>query len=151
MKRISAMLLAMVVWSMALCADDTIEVVNIENPAVRAYMADDTYANTSSYGVSVVSTYANSGIYGENLDRPSGKVVKWTPTTDADNISEIVVTTGDYPEFTNVMTFYPAPTDTVYEIMNMIPGKEYHYKVEEVLHSGKVTVVAKGNFAPLVR
>lgn len=146
MKRISAMLLAMVVWSMALCADDTIEVVNIENPAVRAYMADDTYANTSSYGVSVVSTYANSGIYGENLDRPSGKVVKWTPTTDADNISEIVVTTGDYPEFTNVMTFYPAPTDTVYEIMNMIPGKEYHYKVEEVLHSGKVTVVAKGKF-----
>ncbi|MCQ2290369.1 MAG: hypothetical protein MJZ63_03720, partial [Muribaculaceae bacterium] len=95
MRKINFLLAFFILASTPLFAQGDIEVVNIENPAVQAYMADSTYYNNSDFRVSVISKYYNKELYGPDLDRPQGKKVTWTPTTAAENISEVRITVSE--------------------------------------------------------
>ena len=117
-------------------AQDGIEVINIENRAVQAYLADAarTYSQDSDYSVSVIEKYNNTGKYGTKLYWPQGKEVFWTPTTCGDSIDEIRITVADNEFFENNYTFNPDKTSaSSYVIRNLLPNKTYYYKVEEFL------------------
>lgn len=147
MQKIKLLLAFFILASTSLFAQDEIEVVNIENPAVQAYMADSTYYKNSDFRVSVISKYYNKELYGPDLDRPQGKKVKWTPTTGAENISEVRITVSESKDYSSPFIHNPSSKSAdSYEIKNCIPGRVYYYKVEEFLKDGSVTEVANGVF-----
>ena len=59
-------LLFALLFAAQVLAQDDIEVINIENSAVQAYLADAarTYSQDSDYSVSVIEKYNNTGKYG---------------------------------------------------------------------------------------
>lgn len=129
-------------------AQGSVEVVNIENPAVQAYMADSTYFYDNDYSTSVIEQYNNTTLYGSHLDWPQGKRVKWTPTTTPDNIKDILITVSENANFSSPYTHHPASLDVnSYTIRNTIPHRTYYYKVEETRNDLTVTEVARGTFA----
>ena len=120
-------------------AQRDIETVNIENAAVRAYMADAqrTYTSTSDYNVSVITKY-NDSKYGTKLYWPNGKEVSWTPSTSPDNIKEVRITVRDAYDPDHVYTFNPSEKSaSSYIIRNLLPNTHYKYTVEEFYYSGK--------------
>ena len=132
-----------------LWAQDTIEVVNIENRAVREYMADAlrTYTQNDDYKVSVVTKYNNSDIYGKKLYWPNGKLVTWEPTVPPEEIKEILITVGEREDYKGAYTFNPDENDvSSYMIRNLLPNRLYYYKVEEIQVDGTVTQMAHGKF-----
>lgn len=145
MKKLNFVLLFL--FSIQLWAQSNIEVINIENPAVQAYMADSTYFYNSDYRTSIARKYYNTSLYGERLDWPQGKNVTWTPTVSADNIQEIRITVSERENFKDSVTHNPSSNDeTSFIIRNTIPGRTYYYKVEEIQVNGTKTQVAKGAF-----
>lgn len=128
-------------------AQDDIEVINIENPAVQAYMHDSTYYSNSDYRTSIVYNYYNKDLYGNNLDWPAGKLVEWTPTSTIDNIAEIRISVSENEDFSETSTHTPSAKDaTSYVIRNMMPNLIYYYKVEEVLYNGQINILTSGKF-----
>lgn len=128
---------------------ENIEVVNVENRAVREYMddAEKTYTSNNDYRVSVITKYNNSEKYGKKLYWPNGKTVEWTPSTSPSNIAEIRITVSTNKDFSNAWTFNPDNNGVnSYVIRNTIPGNVYYYKVEEFLNDGKVNDKGKGVF-----
>lgn len=126
-----------------------IEVVNIENRAVREYMADAerTYTENNDYRVSVVTKYNNSDVYGQKLYWPNGKTVNWVPSVSPDEIQEILITVAENKEYKNAYTFNPDKNDvSSYMIRNLLPKRTYYYKVEEIQKNGTVTQMASGVF-----
>lgn len=129
-------LLFALLFAAQVLAQDDIEVINIENRAVQAYLADAarTYSQDSDYSVSVIEKYNNTEKYGTKLYWPQGKEVFWTPTTCGDSIDEIRITVADNEFFENNYTFNPDKTSaSSYVIRNLLPNKTYYYKVEEFL------------------
>ena len=53
-------------------AQDSIEIVNIENAAVQAYMADSTYYYNDDCDLTVITNYTNRNLYG-NLILPNNQ------------------------------------------------------------------------------
>ena len=148
MKKILILLFAVMV-AFQLWAQDTIEVVNIENRAVREYMADAlrTYTQNDDYKVSVVTKYNNSDIYGKKLYWPNGKLVTWEPTVPPEEIKEILITVGEREDYKGAYTFNPDENDvSSYMIRNLLPNRLYYYKVEEIRVDGTVTQMAHGKF-----
>ena len=142
-------LLCAVMVAFQLWAQDTIEVVNIENRAVREYMADAlrTYTQNDDYKVSVVTKYNNSDIYGKKLYWPNGKLVTWEPTVPPEEIKEILITVGEREDYKGAYTFNPDENDvSSYMIRNLLPNRLYYYKVEEIQVDGTVTQMAHGKF-----
>ncbi len=142
-------LLFAVMVAFQLWAQDTIEVVNIENRAVREYMADAlrTYTQNDDYKVSVVTKYNNSDIYGKKLYWPNGKLVTWEPTVPPEEIKEILITVGEREDYKGAYTFNPDENDvSSYMIRNLLPNRLYYYKVEEIRVDGTVTQMAHGKF-----
>ena len=142
-------LLFAVMVAFQLWAQDTIEVVNIENRAVRDYMADAqrTYTQNDDYKVSVVTKYNNSDIYGKKLYWPNGKLVTWEPTVPPEEIKEILITVGEREDYKGAYTFNPDENDvSSYMIRNLLPNRLYYYKVEEIQVDGTVTQMAHGKF-----
>ncbi len=142
-------LLFAVMVAFQLWAQDTIEVVNIENRAVRDYMADAqrTYTQNDDYKVSVVTKYNNSDIYGKKLYWPNGKLVTWEPTVPPEEIKEILITVGEREDYKGAYTFNPDENDvSSYMIRNLLPNRLYYYKVEEIRVDGAVTQMAHGKF-----
>lgn len=142
-------LLFAVMVAFQLWAQDTIEVVNIENRAVREYMADAlrTYTQNDDYKVSVVTKYNNSDIYGKKLYWPNGKLVTWEPTVPLEEIKEILITVGEREDYKGAYTFNPDENDvSSYMIRNLLPNRLYYYKVEEIQVDGTVTQMAHGKF-----
>lgn len=142
-------LLFAVMVAFQLWAQDTIEVVNIENRAVREYMADAlrTYTQNDDYKVSVVTKYNNSDIYGKKLYWPNGKLVTWEPTVPPEEIKEILITVGEREDYKGAYTFNPDENDvSSYMIRNLLPNRLYYYKVEEIRVDGMVTQMAHGKF-----
>ena len=142
-------LLFAVMVAFQLWAQDTIEVVNIENRAVRDYMADAqrTYTQNDDYKVSVVTKYNNSDIYGKKLYWPNGKLVTWEPTVPPEEIKEILITVGEREDYKGAYTFNPDENDvSSYMIRNLLPNRLYYYKVEEIRVDGTVTQMAHGKF-----
>ena len=132
-----------------LWAQDTIEVVNIENRAVRDYMADAqrTYTQNDDYKVSVVTKYNNSDIYGKKLYWPNGKLVTWEPTVPPEEIKEILITVGEREDYKGAYTFNPDENDvSSYMIRNLLPNRLYYYKVEEIRVDDTVKQMAHGKF-----
>ena len=78
--------------SCPLWAQTSIEVVNIEHPALQAYLADSTYYFNDDIDVSVIDRYADKELYGPHLDWPQGKTLTWTPVASPDRIAEIRIT-----------------------------------------------------------
>lgn len=136
-----ALLLSLQTW-----AQQNIEVINIENPAVQAYMSDSTYFYNSNYTTTINKKYYDSGRYGSNLDWPQGKYVEWTPTTSSSNISEVCVYLSENNDFSDADTFYPGNNASSYTIRNMMPNRIYYYSVVETLGNGTRNQVASGVF-----
>lgn len=131
MRHISTLLLSL--FCSIIYAQEQIEVINIENPAVRAYMADRTYHDNPGEKTSVICQYKNTDLYGPNLDWPAGKDLQWLPTVNADSILEVRITVSEAPDFSNAVTHYPnEKTDSTFVIRNTIPGRTYYYKVDEI-------------------
>ncbi|MBO4593521.1 MAG: tyrosine-protein phosphatase [Bacteroidaceae bacterium] len=126
---------------------DTLEVVNIEHPALQAYMADSTYYYNDTCDVTVIPLYANPSIYGHNLDYPQGKALSWVPTTTADNIAEIRITLSEKPNFRDSLSYFPTSTNaSSYTIYNLFPYRTYYYKAEEIHYDGTVAPLVSGTF-----
>ena len=126
---------------------DDIEVVNIENQAVRDYMADKTYESNSNYGLTVINKYNKTAIYGKKLYWPNGKEVKWEPTSAPSEIAEIRITVSENMDFSNAATHNPDSKDaTSFVIRNTIPNRIYYYKVEEIRNDGEVRYLTDGVF-----
>ncbi len=125
----------------------SIEIVNIENPAVQAYMADSTYYYDTDYNTSVILDYNTPEYWESDRDYPNGKVVKWTPGASVSEIAGICITVSENENFSDSVTFYPASllADN-YTICNMIPDRTYYYKVEETHVDKTVAEVASGAF-----
>lgn len=124
-----------------------IEVVNIENRAVRDYMADaeTTYSNNNNYSVSIVTKYNDINKYGKKLHWPNGKEVTWVPTAPVEDIAEIRITVTD--DENTVYNYNPSnKTDKSYIIRNLIPDRTYNYVVEERLYNGAVNTLKQGVF-----
>ena len=133
---------ALQVW-----AQDGIEVVNIENAALSAYMADSTYDYNDDGDYTVVTQYANRERYGTGLDRPAGKQLSWTPTTTADNIAEIRITVSEHSDFSDSITHIPSGNKaTSYTIVNCLPNRIYYYKAEEIHMDSTTALLAQGVF-----
>lgn len=137
--------------TMALCASllnaQDIEVVNIENDAVQAYLADDTYLYDTDYATSVISKYYDKTLYGNLLDKPRGKRVNWVSTTITSKLSEIRIVVSENADYSDAVTHNTKSLGVrSYTISNMLPDRHYYYKVEEVLLTGEVNEVAHGDF-----
>ena len=145
--RIFILLLTMV-FSLNLCGQD-IEVIDIENKAVKDYMADAfrTYSSSTDYRESVVTKYNNSSIYGNKLYWPAGKEVRWTPSAPIENIREIRITASENEDYTKGYTFYPEEKSaSSFVIRNLLPNCTYYYKVEEILKDGTINEMTSGVF-----
>lgn len=124
-----------------------IEVVNIENAAVQAYMNDDTYLTNDDYKYSIVTKYDNRDRYGKNLDWPAGKLVTWERVSDLSDIAGIEITVSENRRFHHPSTHTTdSRSDTSYIIRNTIPERTYYYKVEERLNNNDRIQVAQGIF-----
>ena len=148
MKKIISFILPLLV-AIQLWGQDTIEVVNIENQAVRDYMEDawKTYGENPDYRVSVITQYNSAEKYGSDLDRPRGKQVQWIPTTTAENIEEVRITVSENSDYSDAHIFYPAQKgDSSFVICNLLPNCIYFYKVEEFLTNGTMTEMVSGEF-----
>lgn len=135
-----ALLLSITAWAQ-------LEVVNVENPAVRFYMSDQTYEIDNDFGTSIVTDYKDEDLYGENLDWPAGKLVQWTSATQRDQVKEIRITVSEHENYTDSVTHNPESMEaTSYVIRNMIPGRTYFYKVEEIGKNGSTRLLTDGAF-----
>lgn len=137
MRKFASLLLLLL--ALPVLAKSDIEIINIENDAVRAYMADAerTYTATSDYQVSVITKY-NDSKYGSKLYWPNGKEINWTPSTSPDNIKEIRITVRDMYNPEHVYTFNPGDKKaSSYTIRNLMPNVYYKYTVEEIYYSGR--------------
>lgn len=128
-------------------AQDDIEVVNIENPALQAYMADDTYEQTDDYDVTIVADYADRELYGRELDRPQGKWVEWAPIASVDSLTQVRIRLSMYRDFRNATVHYPSsPQATSYQISNLYPDRLYYYQVEHLQGDSLVALLDEGRF-----
>lgn len=146
MKKLPLLLFSLI-SSLVSWAQDDIEIVNIENPAVRAYMADSTYFHDSNFTHSVITKYNNEARYGANRDWPAGKTVKWTRSVAVDQIQSICISVSEDADYSNAFTYYPsALTETSYVIRNNFPNCIYYYKIEEHHKDGSVTLLGSGKY-----
>lgn len=133
--------------SLHIIAQENIEVVNIENDGVRAYMKDSTYFKTSGKWNTVVYNYSKNGGYGKNLDWPAGKLVTWTPSVAANQIKEFVILVSRDSTYSDAATHYPDNvTDRSFTIRNLLPNCTYFYAVEEVRNDGTFEILTTGKF-----
>ncbi len=138
--------------ALALCASmlgsaQDVDVVNIENDAVQAYLADDTYLYNTDYNVSVIGQYYNKTLYGSRLDIPRGKHINWVTSTVTSKLSKIRIVVSENEDYSNAVTHYTKSLGArSYNIYNMLPGRHYYYKVEEELLTGEVNEVTSGDF-----
>lgn len=132
--------LAFIAWG-----QDSVEVVNIENPYVRAYLEDDTYLYDNDYRTSVVKKYYTDTA--GRLDYPAGKLVTWNNKVTLSSRKQNLITVSENENFTDSVTHTTKNrTDSSYVICNMLPGKTYYYKVEQQNYSNVLTEVARGMF-----
>lgn len=138
--------------SLSVCAysGNVADTVCIENAAVRAFLADDTYDWDFDYSHSVIRKYNNESKYGngEHLDRPVGYEVKWTKAFSKSSISEVRIELSNDEQFQKVTVYHPKDGVGVssYIICNMYPDRDYFYRVIEVPRTGSPAQVASGSF-----
>ena len=146
MKRILSFLTILFSLQVVLAQDD-IEVVNIENEAVQAYMQDSCYFLCENYDTSVVMLYADKELYGPKLDWPAGKELRWKRKAAVDEIEEIRITVGNRPDYRYAATHTTSSASAEsYVIRNLFPRKTYYYKVEEVLSGSQANLLQEGVF-----
>ncbi len=146
MKKILLLSLSLLL-SLQIFAQDDIEIINIENEAVRAYMKDSTYFKTSGGWNTVVYNYSKNTSYGKNLDWPAGKLVTWTTTLPANQLKDIVIMVSEDADYSNSLTYSPDNiTDKSFTIRNLLPNKTYHYAVGEQPHDGEFKILTTGTF-----
>jgi len=125
-----------------------LEVFNIENRAVRAYMpaAESYYSENHNYSNSIVSKYNNSQ-YGTKLHWPQGYDLKWSATSPSSEISSFKITLTDESSQSKASTYIlDDPSLRSYTLYNMIPERIYTYKVEEFRTNGSVEIIKEGRF-----
>ncbi|MBQ0049017.1 MAG: tyrosine-protein phosphatase [Bacteroidales bacterium] len=145
--KILSRLLLFFMFSCPLLAQDDVEVVNIENPAVQAYMADNTYETTDDYDVTVVADYADRERFGRDLDRPRGKWVEWSPIADVDSLTRVRILLSIYRDFHESTVHYPPNASvTSYQLVNLFPDRLYYYRAEHLQGDSLVAVLAQGHF-----
>ena len=128
-------------------SNEDIEVVNIENAAVRDYMADATYFQNNDFTKSVITKYNNPDRYGKRLYWPNGKTARWTHSAPVSEIAEVKITVSENPDYSNAAIHFPdSKSETSFMIRNCLPNRTYYYKVEEKLNNGEVYEVDEGMF-----
>ena len=128
-------------------AQQDLEVINIEHPALQAYMADSTYYYNDDIDVSVITKYADKNRYGTNLDRPQGKTITWTPEASVSDIKEIRITLSEHKDMSNAIICNTVENDvSSYTISNLFPNRTYYYKAEEFRYDGSVKLLTQGAF-----
>ena len=144
MKQIILSLIMLV--SCPIWAQTSIEVVNIEHPALQAYLADSTYYFNDDIDVSVIDRYADKELYGPHLDWPQGKTLTWTPVASPDRIAEIRITLSEDIDFSDSLTYFPKTDATSFTIYNFIPNRTYYYRAEELHLDGTSSLITSGVF-----
>lgn len=124
---------------------EQIEVVNIMHPLLQAYMEDSTYFYISNMDTSVIARYYKPE-YGVRLDHPQGKSVEWHTTLSSNDLREIRISISEQPDYSEVQTFYPSLKDTAYVIKNLLPYRQYFYKVDEMDRDSSFSTLTKGIF-----
>ncbi len=140
------LIFSLVFASVAWAQDEDIELINIENPGVQAFLNDETYNTNDDYKMSVVKKYVDKDKYGPNLNWPAGKTVSWN-RSDLTDGNRVRITVSTYEDFSaNVSTFYPEEKVSSYIIRNNLPGLIYYYKVEEVNNGQVVKELSSGKY-----
>lgn len=124
---------------------EQMEVVNIMHPLLQAYMEDSTYFYTSSMDTSVIARYYKPEL-GVRLDHPQGKRVKWHTTLSADKLQDVRISLSETPDYAEAQTFFPSVNDTTYVIKNLLPYRQYFYKVEEMDKDSVFAILTRGVF-----
>lgn len=148
MKRIALLLVGLLcIHASMVMAQADIEVINIENPVLRPYMADSTYFRPGGENRTVVAKYTGATKYKHDNEIPRGKVVTWQTNSLPEDIEQIVITVSQREDYRDSVTFSPRTTKaTSYTIYNSLPGHTYYYKAEEWMKDGRVNHLADGAF-----
>jgi len=120
------------------------ESFTLTNPVISAYLnhADD--YDTSDYTYTKVKEYVKTTT-DYRKDQPSPVTVTWE-AADASAINVVVSESADYADaFTFSVT---KPSDTSYDIYNLIPGRKYYYKVVAT-KNGVQSTAKEGSFNTL--
>lgn len=96
---------------------------NLENPRVRAYMAEVTYATADAQKISTYNVAPPA-----RRDQPVPATIFWTP--NAESTSQ-TLTISQSEDFANPSVISISNDAASYEIYNLIPGIKYYYKVED--------------------
>lgn len=147
MRKIILFIFSLII-SLQIVAQEDLEVINIENAAVHAYMQDSTYIKNPGNWNTVVFNYSkNQALYGSNLDWPAGKFVTWKTTVATEYVLDIMILVSQTPDFKDAATHYPDKiTDNSFTIRNLLPNCTYYYAVEEILTDGTINVLTSGKF-----
>lgn len=125
---------------------EQIEVVNIMHPLLQAYMEDSAYYSNASMDTSVIAQYYQPE-QGIRLDHPQGKRVEWHTTLSSDQLSSVLISLSETPNYEEAQTFYPPSVkDTTYTIINLFPYRHYYYKVEEISQKNDTLLLTRGVF-----
>ena len=116
---------------------------NIENGAVKAFLADRTYETNSDYSQTVVTKYNSSTYYSGSRHRPVPVTISWTLSATPQS-QTIVVSTNE--DFSNSLTFTASAAATSVDIYNLVPGQMYYYKVIGHMSNGTQTIEADNAF-----
>ena len=135
MRRIFLALLA----GIALCGwAQEVEVFNIENPAVRAYMLDEAYHKTDDSDLSIIFDFVKKD--GARQDIPNGKEITWEATISADKIRHFEITLSTNEDFSDSLTYFTKDgAATSYTLRNMYPNRTYFYRVVQVPKDGSLS------------
>lgn len=136
-----------ILCTITLMAQNEVEVVNIENPYVRAYMDDPTYFAEPGTWNTVIYNYKDTTLYSHEFDLMTSHQVTWAPSIRADEIKDIMITVSEEPDFANAMEYYADNiADTAFTVRDLMSDCSYYYKVEEHYFNGQNNVLGKGYF-----
>ena len=142
-----ALILPVQLWAQA-----NIEVINIENPAVEAYMLDEAYHKSDDPNMSIIYQFSESERFKsmqKRLDIPRGKDVTWKATLSPERIKYFMITLSTKPNLTDSMTYFTKDgKETSYTLRNMYPNRTYYYSVVQVPNNtmDDMAEVASGTF-----
>ena len=131
----------------SLKAQQNVEVVNIENEVVAAYMKDQTYFTRpdSVPYKSVMPQYHSIQKNGSRFERPNGKTLKWN-LSGIDNVEyiNVTLTNRNTMKITNYRT--PSANDTVFTLTNLYPQQNYAYLACAVRSDSSRVTLCNGSF-----
>lgn len=136
-----------ILCSITLMAQNEVEVVNIENPYVRAYMDDPTYFVEPDSWETVIYNYKDTTLYSSEFEQMASKLVTWSPTIRADEVQDIMITVSESDDYKDGTEYYADHIgDTAYTVRGLKADADYYYRVVEHYLDGTSNVLGSGRF-----